>query len=84
MSIPKLTKDLAVIQKLSDLPNTTEGLTAEQLKARFDEAALEIQTYINQTLVPAIAAEQIPFAATPEVDAQTIAAAIADAEPTAA
>ena len=43
MSIPKMTNDLAVIQKLSDLPNSTEGLTADQLKAKFDEAALEIQ-----------------------------------------
>ena len=45
MSIPKMTNDLAVIQKLSDLPNSTEGLTSDQLKAKFDEAALEIQKY---------------------------------------
>ena len=56
MSIPTLTADLAVIQKLADLPNSTDGLTAQELKARFDRAGLEIQTWINETLVPALQA----------------------------
>ena len=38
MAIPKMTDDLEIIQKLSDLPNATDGLTAEELKAKFDEA----------------------------------------------
>ena len=76
MSIPKMTNDLAVIQKLSDLPNSTEGLTADQLKAKFDEAALEIQKYINDKLIPAIVAEKIPFVATSEIYADNIDAAI--------
>ncbi len=76
MSIPKLTNDLAIIQKLSDLPNSTEGLTAEQLKAKFDEAGLEIQRWINETLVPAITAGNIPFPKSAEVDAETVEAAI--------
>lgn len=76
MSIPNMTNDLAVIQKLSDLPNSTEGLTADQLKAKFDEAALEIQSYINERLIPAIVAAQIPFTATPEINADNIDAAI--------
>lgn len=76
MSIPKLTADLAVIQKLSDLPNATEGLSAEQLKAKFDEAAETIQTWINETLIPAIKAENIPFAATAEIEADNVDSAI--------
>lgn len=80
MSIPKMTNDLAVIQKLSDLPNATEGLTAEELKAKFDEAALEIQKYINEKLIPAIMAEKIPFVATSEINAENVDAAIRDVQ----
>lgn len=76
MSIPKMTNDLAVIQKLSDLPNSTEGLTSDQLKAKFDEAAQEIQKYINDKLIPAIVAEKIPFLATSEIYADNVDAAI--------
>lgn len=80
MSIPKMTNDLAVIQKLSDLPNSTEGLTSDQLKAKFDEAALEIQKYINDKLIPAIIAEKIPFVATSEINADNIGAAIREVQ----
>lgn len=80
MSIPKMTNDLAVIQKLSDLPNSTEGLTADQLKAKFDEAALEIQKYINDKLIPAIVAAKIPFTATSEINADNIDAAIREVQ----
>lgn len=80
MSIPKMTNDLAVIQKLSDLPNSTEGLTAEQLKAKFDEAPQEIQKYINEKLIPAIVAEQIPFTATSAIDADNVGAAIREVQ----
>lgn len=52
--IRKMTDDLAVIQKLGDEPNDVGGLTAANLKAKFDEAALAIQTYINETLIPDI------------------------------
>ena len=76
MSIPKMTNDLAVIQKLSDLPNSTEGLTADQLKAKFDEAPLAIQKWINEVLGPAIIASRIPFDATTEINAENVDAAI--------
>ena len=72
MSIPKLTKDLAVIQKLSDLPNSTEGLTAAQLKAKFDEAPLEIQKWLNENLVPSITAENIPFPSSSEIEGDNL------------
>lgn len=76
MALPKLTDDLAIIQALSDLPNSEDGLTADELKAKFDEAALAIQTYLNNKLVPAVKAENIPFAETTAIQAGDIQAAI--------
>lgn len=76
MAIPKFTKDIEVIQKLSDLPNTTDGLTADQLKAKFDEAAKMVKAFLNDELIPAIAARQIPFEKTMEISAETIQDAI--------
>lgn len=76
MAIPKMTEDLNIIQKLSNLPNTEDGLTAEDLKARFDEAGLATQNFINETLIPALVAAKIPFAPTNEINAETIQAAI--------
>ena len=52
MALPTLNDDLAVISKLDDRPNDVGGLTAADLKAKFDEAAGAIQTYINDTLLP--------------------------------
>lgn len=50
MAITKLTTDLDIIQALSDKPNEIEGLTADQLKEKFDTAGNEIKNYINDTL----------------------------------
>ena len=76
MAIPKMTNDLNIIQALSDLPNSEDELTAQELKAKFDEAGLTIQNYINKILIQAIAAEQIPFSKTTAINADTIQAAI--------
>ncbi len=76
MSIPNLNKDLAVVQKLNDLPNSTDGLTAAQLKAKFDEAGLEIQSWINNTLIPALKAANIPFEGSDQLAASDVQAAI--------
>lgn len=54
MAIGTLDTDLNVIQQLDDLPNAVGGLSADALKAKFDEAGLAIQGYLNQTVVPAI------------------------------
>ena len=40
MSIPILMADVEVIQKLSDLPNANEGLSAAELKQRLDSCDL--------------------------------------------
>jgi len=50
MALTKLLTDLDNVQALSDSPNETEGLTADLLKAKFDEAGNEIKAYINDTL----------------------------------
>lgn len=44
--------DLDVIQKLDDEPNDVGGLSAAELKAKFDEAPNLIKKYINETLIP--------------------------------
>lgn len=56
MSIEKLERDLAFISKLSDYPGSQDGLSTDEFKGKFDEAALIIQEYINTVLVPAIIA----------------------------
>ncbi len=53
-ALPQLVADLDIIQKLDDEPNDVGGLTAAELKAKFDEAANTIKTYLNGTLLPAI------------------------------
>lgn len=54
MGILPLNEDLKKIQALGDNPNSDNNMTAEDLKAVFDAAALIIQAYINGILVPAI------------------------------
>ena len=51
-NLTKLTAALDIIQGLEDLPNDTgtPPLSAAELKAKFDEAAGLIKTYINSTL----------------------------------
>lgn len=76
MSIPTLDTDLSIIQKLDDYPNDIGGLSAAQLKAKFDEGVLAIQTYINEVLIPALIASQLPFTPSTAVNASTVQAAI--------
>lgn len=57
LEIQLLDGDLAIIQKLDDEPNDVGGLSAQELKAKFDEGGLAIQKYINETLIPAVLAE---------------------------
>lgn len=76
MSIPTLDTDLSIIQKLDDYPNDVGGLSAAQLKAKFDEGGLVLQVYINTVLIPALIASNLPFTPTAAVNAATIQAAI--------
>lgn len=76
MSIPTLDTDLNIIQKLDDYPNDVGGLSPAELKAKFDEGVLAIQTYINEVLIPALIASQLPFTPSTAVNASTVQAAI--------
>jgi hypothetical protein len=44
------------ISQLDDQPNDIGGLTAEQLKQKFDQAGTDIKTWLNETLIPEIEA----------------------------
>lgn len=59
--IPKMTDNVNVIAGLNSRPNLRDGLTDEELKAKFDEAATLIKEYINNVLIPDIRARNIPF-----------------------
>lgn len=54
MAIQQFNEDVEVISKLGDLPNQDDGLTAEELKAKFDQAGIAIKNFINNVLVPVI------------------------------
>ena len=51
MAFKAFNEDMEIISKLSDLPNDTDGLTAAELKARFDRAGTLLKAYINGTLL---------------------------------
>ena len=57
MALTKLTKDMAIIQKLEDEPNDVGGLTAAQLKAKFDEAGEAIKAFLNDSLLSELGGE---------------------------
>lgn len=50
MALTKMNKDMAIIQALDDEPNDVGGLTAQELKEKFDEAGETIKKYLNETL----------------------------------
>lgn len=50
--IPRVTSDLGTISTLDDRPNDTGGLTAAELKAKFDEDSGKLKTYLNDVLLP--------------------------------
>lgn len=56
MEFTKLTKDMGVIAKLDDEPNDVGGLSAAELKAKFDEAGDAIKAYLNEILLPELTA----------------------------
>lgn len=54
MAIPQFVKDIAYISKLGENPNTDNDLTSDELKALFDQAALDLKEFLNTTLIPSI------------------------------
>ena len=51
MAFTQLSDDRNIIQALDDEPNDVGGLSAQELKAKFDEAGNTIKTYLNDTFL---------------------------------
>lgn len=49
--LTKFTKNVNNIQALSDRPNSADGLTPQKLKEKFDQAGIDIKSYLNDTLL---------------------------------
>lgn len=64
--IPRVTDELGTVSTLDDRPNDTGGLTAAELKAKFDADAGALKDYVNDVLIPFLegtsAAESIGIA----------------------
>lgn len=54
MAIEKFNKNMEIIAALDDEPNDVGGMTSAELKNKFDEGGKAIQTYMNETLIPAL------------------------------
>lgn len=50
MPLTEFTKPVNNIQSLSDRPNTIDGLSANELKERYDKAGADIKDYLNTVL----------------------------------
>lgn len=76
MAIEKFEKDMKIIYPLDDYPNDAQGLTSEELKAKFDEGGEALKEYINTVLLPALIARNLGFERSDNVPADTIQEAI--------
>ena len=54
MSLPKMETDVKNIEKLAKRPNATDGLDYKALQQVFDKAGVDIQSFLNNTLIPAL------------------------------
>lgn len=54
MPFDKIEKDMSIIGGLDNEPNDVGGLTAAELKAKFDEGGEALKTYINDVLIPTL------------------------------
>ena len=50
--IPRVTDELGTVSTLDDRPNDTGGLTAAELKAKFDADSGTLKDYVNDVLIP--------------------------------
>lgn len=54
MSLPKMETDVKNIEKLDKRPNVTSGYDYQRLQREFDKAGVDIQSFLNNTLIPAL------------------------------
>lgn len=52
MAITFFTEDMNIIQKLDDQPNDVGGLSADELKQKFDEGGNKLKAFLNNSLIP--------------------------------
>lgn len=85
MPFERFLKNMEIIAQLDDEPNDVGGLTAGELKEKFDEAGQAVQTYLNDTLLPDLEAEPAagsigaaPFGKVTGTDVQTQLQQISD------
>lgn len=52
VNLTRFSANVNNIQGLSDRPNTIDGLTSAELKAKFDKAGSDIKEYLNGTHIP--------------------------------
>lgn len=74
MAFEKFNKDMKIISALDDEPNDVGGLTAAELKAKFDEGGEAIKKYLNETLIPAVVADGATEEHRAEAEAARVAA----------
>ena len=78
--IPRVTDELGTVSTLDDRPNDTGGLTAAELKAKFDADAGTLKEYVNDVLIPflegASAAESLGITTIPGFSADNIQTAL--------
>lgn len=53
-NIATFNEDVNIISGLTDYPNQEDGLSADELKAKFDKASTMLKAYLNEVVVPAI------------------------------
>lgn len=54
MALTQFSKDMNIISALGDEPNDVDGLSAAELKAKFDEGGIALKKFINETLLSEI------------------------------
>lgn len=54
MSLPTMEKDVENVVKLEKRPNATNGLDYQKLQKVFDQAGVDIKSFLNDTLIPAL------------------------------
>ena len=73
ITVPSCDVDVTVIQQLDDEPNDVGGLTAAELKAKFDETNAAVKSYINDELIPAVVGADATEQARAAAEAERVA-----------
>lgn len=78
--IPRVTDELGTVSTLDDRPNDTSGLTAAELKAKFDADSGTLKAYLNDVLIPFLegitAAESLGITTIPGFSAGNVQTAL--------